>query len=109
MRNSTEVRRLFEQEAVLFETADGVPDFRAAQLFGEDAVIFARRMDGSIGGYGIGHYTAYYLTKKGFCTAATYANVKELEQMEKAAGSPPWKECETVKNCTGANEKEKKA
>ena len=40
--NKEQVKGLFEQEAVLMGTENRVPDFRAAALFGRDAVEHAR-------------------------------------------------------------------
>ena len=87
MRNSAEVKRLFEREAVCFGASDGTPEYRAVQLFGAEAVAFARKMSGS-NGYGIGSFTAQYLTERGVHIAATYLNVKEIEQEERLHGGP---------------------
>lgn len=70
---------MFEREAVLFGTSDGMPEYRAVQLFGKEAVAFAVRQAGS-NGYGIDEFTASYLTERGVHIAATYLNVKEIEQ-----------------------------
>lgn len=43
--NKEQVKGLFEQEAVLMGTENCVPDFRAAALFGGDAVEHARKMN----------------------------------------------------------------
>lgn len=37
MLNNTQVKELFEREAVLLGSSDGVPCYRAAELFGENA------------------------------------------------------------------------
>ena len=87
MRNSAEVKRLFEREAVLFGTSDGMPEYRAVQLFGEEAVAFAMKTSGG-NGYGIGDFTAMYLTERGVHIAATYLNVKEIEQEMRLHGGP---------------------
>lgn len=87
MRNISEAKRLFEREAVLFGARDGVPEYRAVQLLGADAVEFAKRLPGgNYNGYGIGDYTAYYLTESGFYAAVTYVNVKEVKQAEDLHG-----------------------
>lgn len=87
MRNLSEIKKLFEREAVLFGARDGVPEYRAVQLLGADAVEFAKRLPGgNSNGYGIGDYTAYYLTESGFYAAATYRNVKEIKQEEHQYG-----------------------
>lgn len=49
--NKEQVKVLFEQEAVLMGTENCVPDFRAAALFGGDAVEHARKMGASKPGY----------------------------------------------------------
>lgn len=70
--------QLFTENAVLFGLADGVPEQAAVKLFGNAAVDFAKRMQNSrvtSSGYGIGDYTALYLTEYGFYIAATYCNV----------------------------------
>ena len=65
--NKEQVKGLFEQEAVLMGTENCVPDFRAAALFGGDAVEHARKMNTSrpgffFNGYGVGDYTMDGLT-----------------------------------------------
>lgn len=57
--NKAQVAALFAQEAVLMGSEDMVPGFRAAALFGKDAVEHAKRMDRSAparysNGYGVG-------------------------------------------------------
>lgn len=51
--NKEQVKGLFEQEAVLMGTENCVPDFRAAALFGGDAVEHARKMNTSITGVAV--------------------------------------------------------
>lgn len=85
MLNKTRVRELFERYAVLFGDADGVPEYQAVNLFGEKAVVFAKRLcREGCGAYGIGDFTAEYLTFKGFQMAATYANIVEIRQTQEA-------------------------
>lgn len=70
--------QLFAENAVLFGLTDGVPEQVAVKLFGNAAVDFAERMQRprvASNGYGIGDYTALYLTEYGFYIAATYCNV----------------------------------
>ena len=70
-----------------FGRADGVPEQAATELFGSAAVDFAKRQQNAgltFNGYGIGDYTAWYLTEYGFYIAATYCNVKRIR--EGAAG-----------------------
>lgn len=93
MLNKTRVIELFERYAVLFGDTDGVPEYQAVNLFGEEAVVFAKRysnavafakrnFDGCCSGFGIGDFTAEYLTFKGFRIAATYVNVAEIRQAQ---------------------------
>lgn len=86
--NSDEVKALFEKESVLFGSTDGIPRYRAIEIFGSAAVEFAERMQNrdlgrlTSNGYGIGDYTAYYLTKTGVEIAATFANVSAIRDIE---------------------------
>ena len=83
--NKEQVKGLFEQEAVLMGTENCVPDFRAAALFGGDAVEHARKMNTSrpgffVNGYGVGDYTMDALTLRGFQAAASFYNVQLLRK-----------------------------
>lgn len=83
--NKEQVEGLFEQEAVLMGTENCVPAFRAAALFGRDAVEHARRMGTSrpgffFNGYGVGDYTMGALTLRGFQAAASFYNVHLLRK-----------------------------
>lgn len=40
MLNNTQIKQLFEREAMLIGTADGVPVYRAAEVFGRRAAQF---------------------------------------------------------------------
>jgi len=81
--NKAQVDVLFQREAVLIGTKDVVPAFRAAALFGENAVSFAGRRGGA-NGYGAGGYTLLYLTFRGFQAAASYYNVQQLREEAQA-------------------------
>lgn len=75
--------QLFAENAVLFGRADGVPEQAATELFGSSAVAFAKRQQNAgttFNGYGIGDYTAWYLTEYGFYIAATYRNVERIRE-----------------------------
>lgn len=79
--------QLFEENAVLFGRHDGVPESTVISLFGADAVKFAKRPEGAgtnFNVYGIGGYSANYLTERGFYLAARYYNVKNIEEAESA-------------------------
>ena len=78
--NKTQVDELFSREAVLLGQADCVPGFRAANLFSKDAVCHAKKIDGGWNAYGIGDFTLYYLTRKGFQAAASFYNVQQLQE-----------------------------
>ena len=92
--SKAETAQLFAQNAVLFGSNDGVPEKVVAELFGEEAVNFTHKMESRLGilanMYGIGDYSAKYLTEKGFYCAATYSNVSYLqaqnEKEEKSNG-----------------------
>lgn len=82
MFNSAQVKELFEKEAVLFGIRDGVLVERATELFGSKAIDFASKVAKDwINGFGVGNYTAYYLTFAGFQQAASFANVEEIERI----------------------------
>lgn len=79
--------QLFEENAVLFGRHDGVPESTVISLFWADAVKFAKRSEGAgtnFNVYGIGGYSANYLTERGFYLAASYYNVKNIEEAESA-------------------------
>lgn len=79
--------QLFEENAVLFGRYDGVPETTVSALFGADAVKFAKRIEGpgiTFNAYGIGEYSANYLTEWGFYLAASYYNVKNIQEAESA-------------------------
>ena len=82
--NKAQVDSLFQREAVLLGSGDGVPEFRAAALFGKEAVNYVGRLADSryCNGYGVGDYTLHYLTSLGFQAAASFHNVKQLRELE---------------------------
>ena len=85
--NKDQVAALFEREAVLLGTENSVPDFRSVALFGKEAVEHAHRMNASEGGcyvsgYGIGDYTLFGLTFRGFQAAASFLNVQRMRREE---------------------------
>ena len=91
MMNKTQTKELFEREAVLFGDRDGIPEKKAVEILGRDAVDFARRMETVekrgyyFGGYGNGPYTAMYMTLAGLYIAVTYNNVTALQRAEEGA------------------------
>lgn len=78
--NKKQVQILFDREAVLLGTNDGVPLDRVVALFGEDAASYASRQEGGVywNAYGVGDYTLSYLTLLGFQAAASFYNVQQL-------------------------------
>ena len=83
--NKDQVKALFDKEAVLLGTENGVPDYRVAVLFGKSAVEHAHRINTSrpgyyANGYGIGDYTLNALTFRGFQAAASFFNVQLLRK-----------------------------
>lgn len=77
--NKAMVDELFRREAVLIGSSDCVPEYRAAVLFGKDAVKHAKTLK-LWSGYGIGDFTMGYLTYLGFQAAASYHNVRQLQR-----------------------------
>lgn len=83
--SKAQAAQLFAENAVLFGQVDGVPEKVAAELFGLAAVDFAKKQrtaGTTSNGYGIGDYTANYLTQYGFYIAATYYNVVRIRKEE---------------------------
>ena len=73
MLNSTQVKQLFERESILIGTDDGVPVYRAAEVFGRRAAQFACNPRERLGStFGIGD----------FQQAASYANVEEIARAQ---------------------------
>jgi hypothetical protein len=51
-------------------------------------VVHAKKIDGGWNAYGIGDFTLFYLTHKGFQAAASFYNVQQLrEEAEKEGAS----------------------
>ena len=85
--NSDHVKQLFEQEAVLTGSSDGVPAYRAVELFGSEAVQYAANPTNAGIYFNIfdkGDFQLRYLTFAGFRQAASYANVLEIEKSGRA-------------------------
>lgn len=83
--NKAQVSALFEQEAILMGTEDCVPEYRAAELFGKEAVAHAMNLSRAnpgryVNGYGVADYTLIALTFRGFQAAASFHNVQVLEK-----------------------------
>ena len=85
--SKNQVDELFSREAVLLGQADCVPGFRAAHLFGRDAVCHAKKIDGGWNAYGIGDFTLFYLTRKGFQAAASFYNIQQLQEEAELEGA----------------------
>ncbi len=85
MLNKEQVNLLFRQNAVLIGDADGMPRYRAEELFGEEAVDYVMSRDcrnGYYNWYSIRGYDAPYLTYRGFQVVATYVNIQEIKAQE---------------------------
>lgn len=85
--NSNHVKQLFEQEAVLIGSSDGVPAYRAVELFGSEAVKYAinpTNLETCFNIFGVGDFQLDYLTFAGFQKAASYANVLEIKKSGRA-------------------------
>jgi len=92
MLNCAQVKALFEQEAILIGSHDAVPEYRAIELFGKEAVDFAETRSQAgcwFNCFCSGGNVLTYLTYAGFQQAASYANVQTI--------------------CTGQKDREKKA
>ena len=87
--NKLEAEILFSDRAILIGSADVIPEHEAIELLGEASVNYVkhlgRTVKGLYNGFGIGTYTASYLTLNGFLNAVSYHNVKILEEEAKAA------------------------
>jgi hypothetical protein len=80
---------LFEEQSVLFGKQDGVPIEWAEDYFGEELVSCVKKscreskpsdFGSYFNGFGVGDYTAWYITKNGFMRLVTYSNVRELQR-----------------------------
>lgn len=84
--NKEQAEQLFNENAVLFGSHDAIPEMLVVRLLGQNSLDFVRRQrsteTGLFAGYGIGEYTAFGLTKKGFLIAATYQNVSIIRDRE---------------------------
>ena len=78
--NRNQLESLFAENACLFGNVDRIPIETAKAMFGVDAIDFATSMNNTSGrntrnGYGIGAFTAEYITLHGAMVAATYCNI----------------------------------
>ena len=82
--NRAQAQALFEEKAILIGGGDAIPEQTVVELFGKDAVAHAHTLDKAGGSYcnayGVGDYTAPYLTLSGFLRAVTYHNIRKLER-----------------------------
>ena len=68
---------------MLIGTADGVPVYRAVEVFGRQTAQFACNPRERLGStFGIGDFQLDYLTFRGFQQAASYANVEEIARVQ---------------------------
>lgn len=87
--NRAQAKALFDSSACLIGDRDAIPQRKAREMLGADAIDFVLRMDAAssrpnsprlVSGYGIGDYTAYYLTEYGFYAAVTFRNISEIRK-----------------------------
>lgn len=94
LRNLEQAEKMYSIHAVLFGDREGVPLFVAEDTLGFEAVHFVRKLNadnrGLINGYGIGNFTAEYLTKRGFMTAVTFLNVNAIRLLCEDADKEDW-------------------
>ena len=85
--NKAQVDAMFERVAILIGSEDGVPDFCAAELFGEEAIRYVTSFTGGHGWnrYYVGSYSCEYLTRSGFQVAATFHNLQQFQEAEDIA------------------------
>lgn len=83
--SKVKVDNLFSQEAMLIGKIDGVPYYRAIELFGEDAANYGQRGERTSNIFGLGDSNKQlkYLNKEGFYRAASWANVEKALEIEK--------------------------
>lgn len=88
MINKAAATKLFDDNSCLVGDRDVIFESVAKELLGGESIEFAKRMctkiERSFNGYGIGDYTAYYLTQKEFFLAITYLNVKKTKKFEQS-------------------------
>lgn len=76
--SSNKAQHLFAENSALFGRSDGIPEKIAEAILGTDAVNYVTSANGGAGilfnGYGIGDYTANYLTEQGFYLGVSYYN-----------------------------------
>ncbi len=87
--NKNQVQALFDRDAVLLGTEDGIPEFRVVALFGADAVAHVKVLGKGgdcIRCYGVRGYVLDYLTLRGFQAAASFSNVQLLRKEDDAEG-----------------------
>jgi len=85
--NKAQAQALFAERAILIGGGDAIPEQTVVELFGKEAVAHAHTLDKAGGSYcnayGVGDYTAPYLTLSGFLRAVTYHNIRKLESQQK--------------------------
>lgn len=90
--NAEQVKQMFDEHAVLFYGQEGVTLYDAISLFGKDAFDWAFHLGDHeecfsfFGDPDIGPYEPF-VSYSGFCLVATYANLLELQQKHKEAGT----------------------
>lgn len=88
--NKAQAKALFERYAILFGSIDAVPEQIACAILGQEAIEFTHKMGKNYSvklwdTYGIGSYSANYLTLAGFLVAVTYNNVAAVAREGRTA------------------------
>lgn len=86
--NKAEAEKLFLENALLIERTNVIERDTAVSLLGQDAYKFAvsHTKARAENGYGIGHYTLWYMTEEAFYLGVTYLNI-EFHRIKKAGCS----------------------
>lgn len=86
--NRAEVDKIFEENSLLIGSHNVVPVSIAAFIFGDKAVEFAKEYGANRNSYGLGEKESIaitYLYKQGFYKAATYYNIRVMQDEAKGA------------------------
>lgn len=77
MYTKEDIKKLFDKEKVLAGDKDVMPEYKAIEIFGKDAVEFAKKLEKGrhSNQYGIGNFQFLYLYYSGVEIAATYVNI----------------------------------
>lgn len=84
MINESNLKKMFEESAILIGNADVVPLYKAKEIFGDNIIskVKNNNSDRYWNGYGNGDFTVLYITYDGFKYAATLQNMNEIYKIE---------------------------